>query len=75
MSRISFEVEPALHRGVRVAAADKGVPVRQFMLETIEERLRQEANARETDGLFDIAGPAFQRDWDNGWDAACDKLG
>ncbi len=75
MSRISFEIEPALHRAVRVAAAAKGMTVRQFMLETIEERLRQEANGRDTDELFGIAGPALQRDWDNEWDAVYDKLG
>lgn len=75
MSRISFEVEPELHRAVRVSAAAQGMTVRQFMLEALEERLRQEENRRDTDELFGIAAPAFQRDWDNEWDAVYDKFG
>ncbi|MBA2276818.1 MAG: hypothetical protein H0W06_03560 [Chloroflexia bacterium] len=75
MSRISFEVAPELHREVRVLAAAKGITVRQFMLEALEEHLRQEANRQDTEEVFGISGPALQRDWDNEWDAAYDKLG
>lgn len=75
MSRISFEVEPALHREVRISAASKGMTVRQFMLEALEEHLRQEANRQDTAEVFGISSPALQRDWDNEWDAAYDKLG
>lgn len=75
MSRISFEVEPEVHRAVRVSAASRGMTVRQFMLEALEEHLRQEANRRDTEEVFGISLPALQRDWDNGLDAEYDELG
>lgn len=75
MSRISFEVEPEIHRAVRVTAAAKGVTVRQFMLEALEEHLRQEANRRDSEEVFGISLPALERDWDNDLDAEYDDLG
>ena len=75
MSRISFEVEPELHRAVRVSAASKGMTVRQFMLEALEEHLRQEANRQNTQEVFRISLPSLQRDWDNERDAVYDRLG
>lgn len=75
MSRISFEVEPEIHRAVRVTAAAKGVTVRQFMLEALEEHLKQETNRRDTEEVFGISLPALERDWDNDLDAEYDELG
>lgn len=75
MSRISFEVEPEIHRAVRVTAAAKGVTVRQFMLEALEEHLKQETNRRDTEEVFGISLPALERDWDNDLDAEYDEFG
>jgi hypothetical protein len=63
MSRISFEVEPEIHRAVRIVAAAHGITVRQFMLETLEERLKRDANQRDTEEVFGISLPALERDW------------
>ena len=75
MSRISFEVEPGIHRAVRMTAASKGITVRQFMLEALQEHLRQEANRQDTQETFEISLSALQRDWDNELDAEYDELG
>lgn len=75
MSRISFEVEPAVHRAVRVAAASKGLTVRQFMLEALEEYMKREADRRDTEEVFALSLPALERDWDNELDAEYDELG
>lgn len=75
MSRISFEVEPELHRAVRVAAASRGMTVRRFMLEALEEYMRREADRRDTEEVFAISLPALARDWDNELDAEYDELG
>lgn len=73
MSRISFEVEPKIHRAVRVTAAAKGITVRQFMLEALEERLTQEANSQDTEETFRISLSTLERDWDNELDAEYDE--
>lgn len=75
MSRISFEVEPEIHRAVRVTAAAKGITVRQFMLEALQEHLRQDTNRRDTEEVFGISLPALERDWDNDLDAEYDEFG
>lgn len=75
MSRISFEVEPGIHRAVRITAAAKGITVRQFMLEALEEHLGQEANHQDTQETFRLSLAALQRDWDNELDAEYDELG
>ncbi|CAN5895648.1 hypothetical protein BH23ACT11_BH23ACT11_29860 [soil metagenome] len=75
MSRISFEVEPEIHRKVRMTAAAKGVTVRQLMLEALEGQLKQEANYQDTEEVFGISLPVLQRDWDNDLDAEYDELG
>lgn len=75
MSRISFEVEPELHRAVRMMAASKGVTVRRFMMEALEEHLKQEANRQDTGETFRVSMPALERDWDNELDAEYDDLG
>ena len=74
MSRISFEVEPGIHRAVRMTAASKGITVRRFMLEALEEHLEREANRADTQEVFGISLPAMQRDWDNELDAEYDEL-
>lgn len=75
MSRISFEVEPELHRTVRTMAASKGVTVRRFMLEALDEHLKHEANRQDTGETFRISLAALERDWDNELDAEYDDLG
>jgi hypothetical protein len=75
MSRISFEVEPEIHRAVRMMAASKGVTVRQFMMEALEEHVKQEANREDTGETFRISAAALERDWDNELDSEYDGLG
>jgi hypothetical protein len=75
MSRISFEVEPEIHRAVMVTAASQGITVRQFMLEALHDRLKQQANRQGTEETFVISLPALERDWNNALDAEYDALG
>lgn len=49
--------------------------VRQFMLEALEEHLKQEDNRRDTEEVFGLSWPALQRDWDNELDAEYDEVG
>jgi hypothetical protein len=75
MSGISFEVEPEIHRAVKITAASQGITVRQFMLDALHDRLKQQANLQATEETFAISLPTLQRDWDNDLDAEYDDLG
>jgi uncharacterized protein (DUF1778 family) len=40
--RISLDVEPEIRRRLRLAAAKRDLTVRRYLLEAIEERLRED---------------------------------
>jgi uncharacterized protein (DUF1778 family) len=74
--RISIDVRPELRRRLRVAAAKHDQSVRQYMLEAIEERLREDL-ASETEAMLTLTAktdPVLAEVWDNKKDAEYDRL-
>ena len=72
--RISIDVDPALHRRLRSAAAERDVTVRQYVLEAITDRLHRDVDAAEDAvGLNGAADPVLAELWDNPNDAAYDR--
>ena len=74
--RISIDVVPATRRRLRLAAAKRDLTVRQYVLQVLEERLREDLGA-ETEGLLALtasADPVLARIWDNPRDAQYDRL-
>ena len=74
--RISVDVVPEVRRRLRLAAARRDVSVRQYVLEAIEERLREDLGD-EGEGLLALnaqADPLLAELWDNRRDAAYDRL-
>jgi len=74
--RISVYVVPAVRRRLRLAAARRDVSVRQYVLEAIEERLREDLGdeGQELLALNAKADPLLAELWDNRKDAAYDRL-
>ena len=74
--RISVDVVPAVRRRLRLAAARRDVTVRQYVLEAIEERLREDLGdeGEELLALNATADPLLAELWDNRKDAAYDRL-
>ena len=74
--RISVDVVPAVRRRLRLAAARRDVTVRQYVLEAIEERLREDLGdeGEELLALNAKAYPLLAELWDNRKDAAYDRL-
>src|ERR1043166_7651823 len=65
--RVSLDVEPGVRRRLRLAAARRDVSVRQYVLEAIEERLREDLRD-EGEGLLALnakADPVLEQLWDN----------
>ncbi len=74
--RISVDVAPEVRRRLRLAAAKRDVTVRQYVLEAIEEQLRQDLGA-EVEGELALTAktdPVLAHLWDKPKDAAYDDL-
>jgi uncharacterized protein (DUF1778 family) len=74
--RISLDVRPEVRRRLRLAAAKRDVTVRQYVLEAIEERLREDLgdHDEETSTLTVKTDPVLAELWDNEKDSAYDRL-
>jgi len=71
--RISIDVAPLLRRRLRLAAARRDLGVRQYLLEVIEERLREDLQDGEL-ALTAKTDPVLAELWDNSRDARYDQL-
>lgn len=74
--RISIDVTPEVRRRLRLAAAKRDLSVGQYVLDAIEERLREDLGS-EAEGLLALtakADPILATLWDNAKDAAYDRL-
>ena len=74
--RISVDVLPEVRRRLRLAAAKQDVTVRQYVLEAIEERLREDLGD-DSEGMLALtakADPVLAELWDNPRDAEYDRL-
>jgi len=74
--RISLDVAPAVRRRIRLAAAKREVSIRQYLLDAVRERLREDLG---DDGEALVAlnaksDPVLASLWDNDKDAAYDCL-
>ena len=74
--RISVDVLPAVRRRLRLAAAKRDLSVQRYVLEAIEEQLREDLGEAD-DGATTLTAksdPVLAELWDNPKDAAYDRL-
>ena len=74
--RVSIDVAPETRRRLRLAAAKRDLTIRQYVLEALEERLREDLGT-EPDGLLALTAatdPVLARLWDNPKDAEYDRV-
>ena len=74
--RISVDVLPEVRRRLRLAAAKHDLTVRQYVLEAIEERLREDLGEQD-EGMLTLtakADPVLAELWDNPKDSGYDRL-
>jgi uncharacterized protein (DUF1778 family) len=74
--RISLDVAPAVRRRIRLAAAKRDVSIRQYILDALRDRLREDlgTDGEELLALNAKADPVLASLWDNDKDAAYDQL-
>ena len=74
--RLSIDVRPEEHRKIKAYAALHGETIRDYVIKSVRERLRQEAEEKELSAL----SASLDRDsllkaiWENAKDSAYDKL-
>ena len=74
--RISLDVQPDVRRRLRLAAAKRDLTVREYVLEAIEERLREDLGD-DSEAMLTLtakADPVLAELWDNRKDAEYDRL-
>jgi hypothetical protein len=74
--RISVDVLPEVRRRLRLAAAKRDLTIRQYVLEAIEERLREDLGEQD-EGVLTLTAksdPVLAELWDNRKDSAYDRL-
>lgn len=74
--RLSIDVLSEEHRQIKAYAALHGKTIRDYILESVRERLRQEAEEKDLSTLTINLGrdPILKKLWDNKKDAIYDKL-
>ena len=77
-TRLTIDLPVEVKRRLRLVAAQRDVSIRQYVLETIEERLEKDwVELAEQEGLLALtaqADPVLAELWDNEKDAAYDQL-
>jgi uncharacterized protein (DUF1778 family) len=74
--RISVDVDPQVRRRLRLAAAKRDLTVSSYVLQAIEERLREDLGD-ETEGVLGLTGsadPVLAELWSNSKDEVYDRL-
>lgn len=74
--RISIDVQPELRRRLRLAAAKHDRTVQQYVLEAVEDRLREDLGD-ESEAMLALSAktdPVLAELWDNKKDAEYDRL-
>ena len=74
--RISVDVLPAVRRRLRLAAAKRDLSVQQYVIEAIEEQLREDLGEEDEAAMTLTAksDPVLAELWDNPKDSAYDRL-
>ncbi len=72
--RLSIEVLPQEHRQIKAYAAFHGQTIREYVMESVRERLHREAESKDLKDMTAHFGSAFKEVWNNKQDARYDGL-
>lgn len=76
-ARLSIDVTPDARRRIRIAAARRDQSIREYVVEAVEARLREELGEDDAAGILTLGAttdPVLAELWDNPRDAAYDDL-
>ena len=71
--RLSIDVPAEIHVQIKVVAALHGKTIRDYILESVRERLREDLEEKQLLAMTSRASAALQQLWDNDKDASYDQ--
>ena len=74
LDRLSIDVEPAEHIKIKTFAAVSGKSIKEFVLESVREHVRQEMERRDLQAMTIEPTKALWALWNNPKDAAYDDV-
>ncbi len=72
--RLSIDVPTEVHLQIKVYATLHGKSIRDYILESVQERLLHDLEAKQMLAMTTHASPALQALWDNVKDASYDTV-
>lgn len=72
--RLSIDLPEDEHRIIKANAATSGQSIRQYILDSVRERLRQENENKHLSSLTNNISPVLQDLWDNKRDSIYDEI-
>lgn len=75
--RLSIEVQPELHRRVKIAATERDMTMKDYVVRLLEGAAAEEARKRSSEDTADLtrlSAAAFARDWESEEDLVYDEL-
>jgi hypothetical protein len=76
-AHLAIEIEPGLRKRIEVAAAERGVSLRDYVVAALREALNDNGAERTSDqsvSWSQLSAHAFARDWESDADAIYDDL-
>jgi len=76
MERLSIDVLPEEHRQIKAYAALYGKTIREYVLECVQKKLREEVEKKELSNIsaYPDKDPILHSVWENKKDSAYDKI-
>ncbi len=72
--RLSIEIEAELHRKVKIAATERDMTIKDYVVEILESVAEEESRGRGNEDLARLSAAAFARDWDSEEDSVYDDI-
>lgn len=72
--RMSIDVFPEEHKQIKIFAAIHGETIREYVMESVRERLEREKEDTQLMAMTTRIGQPFKEVWDNEKDTKYDKL-
>jgi len=73
LDRLSIDIDPKEHIRIKTFAAVSGKTIREFVLESVREHVRQQMEAKDLHAMTIEPTAALAQLWDNEKDAAYDN--
>ena len=73
-NRLSIDINPEEHQEIKIFATLQGKTIREYVLESIRERLNRESEEKQLLAITTQINPALKEVWNNKKDSIYDEI-